>query len=221
MEGYGIGNRELAGGLLGFAFASCSPADYQQAATTIEKLGAELRRPFQLDLALARAVSGDPAGAEAMAPAIFSSPEASEYPSYVRPFFDAVVAWKKGDLAGAADRLQIAPSIPYVDARYKALNVLGEVELARGRNAAAITALEQARSIGYAPYISSMSTFQPHGLYRLAVAYERTGDKVRALERVDELLRLWQRADPDLPRLAEAKAMKKRLAPKTAQATQR
>ena len=141
-----------------------------------------------------------------MAPAIFSSPEASEFPAYVRPIFDGVVAWKKGDLATAADRLGVAASIPYVDARYKALNVLGEVELARGRNDAAIAALEQARSIGFSPYVSSLSTLRPLGLYRLAVAYERAGDRVRAHERVDELLKIWQRADPDLPHLAEAKA---------------
>ena len=216
IEGSGVGPRDVAGGLLGFAFATCSPADYQAAEQAVEKVGAEARGPFQLDLALARALSGDPAGAEAMAPAIFSSPEASEFPAYVRGIFDGVVAWKKGDLATAADRLGAAASIPYVDARYKALNVLGEVELARGRNEAAIAALEQARSIGFAPYVSSQSTLRPLGLYRLAVAYERAGDRVRAHERVDELLKIWQRADPDLPHLAEAKAMKKRLAPKTA-----
>ena len=221
MEGNGIGPRDVAGSFLGFAFATCSPADTQAAEQAVEKVGAEARGPFQLDLALARALSGDPAGAEAMAPAIFSSPEASEFPAYVRVIFDGVVAWKKGDLASAADRLGVAASIPYVDARYKALNVLGEVELARGHVDAAIAALEKARSIGFAPYVSSLSTLRPLGLYRLAVAYERAGDRVRALERVDELLEIWQRADPDLPHLAEAKALKKRVAPKTAQATQR
>jgi pentatricopeptide repeat protein len=221
MEGNGIGPRDVAGSFLGFAFATCSPADTQAAEQAVEKVGAEARGPFQLDLALARALSGDPAGAEAMAPAIFSSPEASEFPAYVRVLFDGVVAWKKGDLAAAADRLGVAASIPYVDARYKALNVLGEVELARGHVDAAIAALEKARSIGFAPYVSSLSTLRPLGLYRLAVAYERAGDRVRALERVDELLEIWQRADPDLPHLAEAKALKKRVAPKTAQATQR
>ncbi len=221
MEAAGMGARELAGGMLGFAAATCSPLDYRDAVKAVDRAGPETRPYFQLDLAFARALSGDPAGAEAMAPAIFSSPDASEYPSYVRTMFDGIVAWKKGDLDVAADRFRGAPAIPYVDPRFKALAVLGEVELARGRNEAAITALEQARGIGFTPFVSSMSTFRPAILYHLAVAYERTGDKVRARERVDELLRLWQRADPDLPRLAEAKALKKRLAPKTAQATQR
>jgi tetratricopeptide (TPR) repeat protein len=221
MEAEGIGGRELATGALGFAFASCSPSDYRDAAKAVDGAGAEIRPQFLLDLALTRALSGDPAGAEAMAPAIFSGPYASEYPAYVRPLFDGIVAWKKGDLDVAADRLRIAPGIPYADPRFKALTVLGEVELARGRNEAAIAALEQARAIGFTPFVSSMATLRATGLYQLAVAYERIGDRARARERVDELLRLWQRADPDLPRLAEAKAMKKRLAPKTAQATQR
>ena len=150
-----------------------------------------------------------------MAPAIFSSPDASEYPTYVRPLFDGIVAWKKGDLDARPTGSGAPRRFPYVDSRFKALTVLGEVELARGRNEAAIAALEQARAIGFTPFVSSVATLRTTGLYHLAVAYERTGDKVRARERVDELLRLWQRADPDLPRLAEAKAMKKRLAPKT------
>jgi len=221
MEAAGMGARDLASGMLGLAFATCSPPDYRDAAKAVDRAGPETRPHFLLDLAMARALSGDPAGAEAMAPAIFSSPDASEYPPYVRAMFDGVVAWKKGELDLAADRLRGAPAIPYVDPRFKALAVLGEVELARGRNEAAIAALEQARGIGFTPFVSSTSTLRPAILYHLSVAYERTGDKVRARERVDELLRLWQRADADLPRLAEARALKKRLAPKTAQATQR
>ena len=221
MEGDGIGTLDLAGGFVGFAFASCSPADYLAAESAVAKVGADMRPHYLLDLAFVRALSGDPAGAEAAAPAIFSSPDAAEYPSYVRPLFEGVVAWKKGDLDGASDRLRIAPSIPYVEARYRALSILGEIELTQGRNDAAIAALEQARAIGFTPNVSSMSVLRPAGLFLLAQAYERTGDKARARDRVDELLRLWQRADADLPRLAEARALKKRLAPKTAQATQR
>jgi tetratricopeptide (TPR) repeat protein len=221
MEAEGIGGRDLASGALGFAFATCSPLDYRDAAKAVDRAGPETRPYFLLDLAITRALSGDPGGAEAMAPEIFSSPDASEYPAYVRTLFEGIVAWKKGDLDTAAERLRGAPEIPYVDPRFKALAVLGEIELARGRNETAIAALEQARAIAFTPFVSSVATLRATGLYHLAVAYERTGDRVRARERVDELLRLWQRADPDLPHLAEAKALKKRLAPKTAQATQR
>jgi hypothetical protein len=61
----------------------------------------------------------------------------------------------------------------------------------------------------------------PLGLQGMATAYERTGDRARARERIDEFLRLWQRADADEPRLAAARALQKRLSPRTAQATQR
>ncbi len=221
LEKEGIPVREAASGLLGLSFASCSPEDYRAARAAVDRAGAEALPGFLLDLALARAFAGDPAGAEAMAPAIFSSPLASEYPAYVRPLFEGVVAWKRGDLDGAAAKLSIAPAIPYEEPRFRALSVLGEVELARGRNDAAIAALEQARAIPFSVSDGAAAVLRPVGLFQLAVAYERSGDRARARERVDELLRLWQRADPDLPNLAEARAMKKRLAPKTAQATQR
>jgi hypothetical protein len=38
------------------------------------------------------------------------------------------------------------------------------------------------------------------------------GNRARARERNDELLRLWARADPDLPLLAEARGLRQRLA---------
>ena len=47
---------------------------------------------------------------------------------------------------------------------------------------------------------------------RLALCYEKLGDLPRARERNAEMLRLWAKADPDLPMLAEAKALQARLA---------
>ena len=94
---------------------------------------------------------------------------------------------------------------------------LGGAEDADGR-----AALERRprRSAGRGPS-TPRPWFDPRRYLLLAGAYERTGDGPKALERVDELLQLWQRADPDLPRLAEAKALKKRLAPKTRSAQPR
>jgi hypothetical protein len=45
----------------------------------------------------------------------------------------------------------------------------------------------------------------------LAGCHEKLGDVAKARERNEELLRLWAKADPDLPRLIEAKARKARL----------
>jgi len=49
-------------------------------------------------------------------------------------------------------------------------------------------------------------------IHSLATCYEKTGDLTRARERNDEFLRLWARADPDIPLLVEAKAMREKLA---------
>jgi hypothetical protein len=49
-------------------------------------------------------------------------------------------------------------------------------------------------------------------LHRLATCYERQGDLTKARERNAEMLKRWERADPDIPLLVEAKAMRERLA---------
>ncbi|MCX5731010.1 MAG: hypothetical protein NTY18_06580, partial [Deltaproteobacteria bacterium] len=46
----------------------------------------------------------------------------------------------------------------------------------------------------------------------LATCCEKLGDLAKARERNDEFLRLWANADPDLPLLVEAKAIRERLA---------
>ncbi len=54
----------------------------------------------------------------------------------------------------------------------------------------------------------------PRSLYFEAVSLERLGDRTAALHVVERLLRLWHRADPDLPYLREARALRARLAPR-------
>ena len=61
----------------------------------------------------------------------------------------------------------------------------------------------------------------PEELLLLARAHARLGDRTKALLRLDQLLRILERADPDLPRLAEARALRRELAPGAGQATQR
>jgi hypothetical protein len=52
----------------------------------------------------------------------------------------------------------------------------------------------------------------PRSLYFEAELLERLGERDAALDVADRLMRLWRRADPDLPHLAEAKALQRRLA---------
>jgi tetratricopeptide (TPR) repeat protein len=122
------------------------------------------------------------------------------------------VAWRRGNLDAAAAGLRAVTESPFVDARYKALALLGEVEMSRGKYELAVEALEKARATHFSPAIGGLAYLQPTVLYLLAVAYERLGDAARGRQRCDEFLRFWARADPDLPRLAEVKAMQARLA---------
>jgi cytochrome c-type biogenesis protein CcmH/NrfG len=52
----------------------------------------------------------------------------------------------------------------------------------------------------------------PRSLLMLAGSLERLGRHDEAARTIERLLALWRRADPDLPLLAEAKALRKRLA---------
>jgi hypothetical protein len=91
-----------------------------------------------------------------------------------------------------------------------------------GRDAEGAAALERARAMRWSGSVGEQHPWlDPQALLLLAGAKERLGDRQAALDAVDALLRNWDRADPDLPGLADARAMRKRLAPKTAQATQR
>ena len=51
-------------------------------------------------------------------------------------------------------------------------------------------------------------------LHSLALCHEKLGDLAKARERNDEMLKRWENADPDIPLLVEAKAMRERLAAK-------
>jgi hypothetical protein len=52
----------------------------------------------------------------------------------------------------------------------------------------------------------------PQGLYLEAEALERLGDRDEARRVLGKLLRLWRRADPDLPLLRRARNLEARLA---------
>lgn len=54
--------------------------------------------------------------------------------------------------------------------------------------------------------------FAPRSLYLEAVSLDRLGDRARALELLDRLVRLWRRADPGAPMVGEARALHARLA---------
>jgi tetratricopeptide (TPR) repeat protein len=211
LETLGLPARESCGIRLGFSFATHSPEDVRSAVRALERLGAMKDAGVQLDAAVAFAVAGDVAASRPLAAAAFASPAASEFPAFVRPLYEALVAWRTGDLDAAEVGLRAVAESPYLDARYKALAVLGEVEIARGKFGSAVEALERARAIPFAPQIGGLAYLQASGLYHLSVAYDRLGEPVRARERVEEALRFWRRADADAPNVAEARALARKL----------
>jgi len=90
--------------------------------------------------------------------------------------------------------------------------LLGLALAGAGRDADAIAAFQ---TLGrthpfYFPYWQA--SLQPWSLYLAARSHERLGRREAARRELDQLLSLWSRADPDLPLLAEAKAMRMRLA---------
>ena len=82
---------------------------------------------------------------------------------------------------------------------------------ATGDCAGAILAYERALRVKWHHVDAVRHTFLPLLLHSLALCHEKLGDGVQARERNDEMLRLWVNADPDLPLLAEARAMQARL----------
>jgi hypothetical protein len=103
-------------------------------------------------------------------------------------------------------------SHPQVFWRYPGTVLLGHHLRSRGDCRGAIAAYEAARAVPWHPLIGERPIFHPFVLHSLALCYEQASDPSKARERNDEMLRLWADADPDLPLLIEAKAMRERLA---------
>ena len=132
----------------------------------------------------------------------------------------AFAAWGEGDLEGASRQLRELSRSPNFNVRYTDFLWLGLIELQRGSCPAAIEYWERARAVRWPPWVGTpamppwvgaRSAWHPRLLHHLATCYEKVGDLAKARERNDEMLRLWARADPDLPLLVEAKALKARL----------
>ena len=167
------------------------------------------------------AIAGDASEAASLAERARASADWPEVEPIQRQMYEAMAALADGRHAEAEKALRAFAESPSVSFRYLGQSILGELQIGRGKDVEGAAWLEKARSMRWSGSVDGRPWLDPRGLLLLASAYDRLGDKAKARERVDELLKLWQRADPDLPHLAEARALKKKLAPRTAQATQR
>ena len=126
-------------------------------------------------------------------------------------FLNAIWDASEGSGEGVPGRVAAAAEVPEIAWRFPGQLVLGHFLRARGDCAAAIVAYERARGFKWHPLLGDRNAFLPLLLHSLASCYEKLGDLANARARNDEMLRLWARADPDLPLLLEAKAMRARL----------
>jgi serine/threonine protein kinase/Tfp pilus assembly protein PilF len=212
---------QIARARLGFATASRSLPRVQALVAEAEATGMLKNAPPVMSAATSLALLGDPGSAAQLAEQARALPDWSDVDRTQRALYEAVVAMRTDRQDEAETALRALADGPSANGRFVALHLLGELQVKRGKDAAGAATLERARAMRWSGTTDSRSFLDPNALFLLGTAYERLGERQKGLDRIDELLKLWQRADPDLPRLAEARAMKKRLSPRTAQATQR
>ena len=198
-----------------------SAADVHRALADAEAAGLlKGARPL-LGAALSLAAAGDAGAAVGYAARAQAEPDWAEVDPMQRSLYEGVAAMRAGRHAEAEATLRAVAARPDVNSRYLGQMLLGEALLAAGKDGEGAAVLEQALAMPWSGAIDARSFFDPGALLQLARSEERAGERARAREHVDELVRLWQRADADYAPAVEAKAMKKRLAAATAQATQR
>ncbi len=129
-----------------------------------------------------------------------------------RQLMTAIATAHEGPPEAAIRALGESANPPDLTWQFTARLIRGHYLRATGDCSGAITAYEQAERVKWHPVDSTRLTFLPLLLHSLALCHEKTGDLARARERNAEMLRLWVNADPDLPLLAEARAMQVRLA---------
>jgi len=125
-----------------------------------------------------------------------------------REVVEAVVTWKRGDPDGARRRLRavVTQADPYT--RGGAWAVLLALAEEGGRDREVIEASDALRGL---PGALWRTWAYPRSLFSAARAHDHLGDRMHARAAVDHLLVLLRRADPDLPLLVEAKALRRKL----------
>jgi tetratricopeptide (TPR) repeat protein len=208
---------EVAKMRLGFGTGTRSLPQVRAAIAEAERAGAMKGARPLLAAATSLAVAGDAAGATDMATRAREAADWPDVETRQREIYEILAAWRAGRLDEAEDGLRRFADRADVYSRFFGFYLLGEVQIGRGKDAEGAALLEKARGMRWSGAVDVRPWLDPRSLLLLAGAYERLGDKARARDRLDELVKLWERADPDLPQVAEARAMKKRLAPRTAQ----
>ena len=158
------------------------------------------------------AVVGDRARARQRILAARSSPDwNTSLPEMDRRVGDAILAWSDGRMEEADSILAENIRDASVADRYNGRLLAGTFHFTSGDCPEAVSHLEEARAVPWpsAPQVRSYNL--PLLLHRLSICYEKMGDLPKARQRNDEMLKRWERADPDIPLLVEAKELQARL----------
>ncbi|HEU4386083.1 MAG TPA: protein kinase [Anaeromyxobacteraceae bacterium] len=172
-----------------------------------------------------RLMAIDPMGAAAHAVSLAylgDLEHASELAVHLRPgsprqkTYQAVVLWQRGQRDEALRNLrELAASFPFEAEPHFALApayLHGDLAARSGADAEAVEALRRFQSL-FIPAAMWRSWAYPRSLYLSAASLERLGRRAEALAHVEKLLDDWRGADPRLPLLEEARALRGRLAP--------
>jgi tetratricopeptide (TPR) repeat protein len=134
---------------------------------------------------------------------------AKDLPEAARETYEAALAWRRGDRVGALARLRGLSKSPDVELKGPALFLLAKIAAEAGRHDEVVQAVEAFRTT---PGGAWRSWAWPQALLLQAKALEHRGERGKARASIDEVLAMWKGADPDLPMLAQARAMRGRLA---------
>jgi eukaryotic-like serine/threonine-protein kinase len=122
--------------------------------------------------------------------------------------YEATAAWRAGNRDKAERMFRQLAERPGEDTKPLALTMLVQIA-AEGHDDQQVIDTMQAMRIVPGGLLRSWA--YPQALYLAALSYEHLGDRGKARETIDRLLRAWKRADPGLHDLAEATALRARL----------
>jgi len=115
----------------------------------------------------------------------------------------AIRDWRRGE------RERALQALTEMSGHSSVVYFRGELLAEMGREREAVDTLREFRRSPQVNFEPSLPF--PRSLYVEAAALERLGERDEAMRVVDRLLRMWKHADPDIPTLRQAKALRARL----------
>jgi tetratricopeptide (TPR) repeat protein len=194
------------------ALAGGDAAGVHVAVEELDRAGMLESLPGAIGMMLVAAGSGDHATLMRLVEKVSAPPMRERMSGFDRAWVDPLVAWGRGSRTTSRQGFVALSSHGHVAARFWGHAFLGLLARDDGDCRLAAVELRKAWNGGIVYPADDRIAMQSVVLRNLALCHEKLGELDRAREWNDELLRRWSRADPDIPMLAEAKAMQARLA---------